>query len=247
MLNAKNVSSVSLQNMLNSVLGVFNVEQSMAYSPKIYEAHYNTVTSLLLSKLAKTYPDSQESIDMIDPFVEQQLLVVKDGYISLPGNYRNMLGSPMIAAKGDNSGECSDLPVTATDFKVGVQKSKCKQNPLTIVPESEWADKTRSTYDFPTYENPIGYFSGKKQIKVCPYDISRVLVTYARKEKQIVVGYIMQPDDTFLIDTSTSIGPEWTDAVYPIIFKALCALYAAYSRDRDLAEWSQVLIQQEII
>lgn len=240
-------NSVSLQNMLNSVLGVFNIEQSQLYPPKIYEAHYNTVTSFLLSKLSETYPDSQGTNDMIDPFVEQSLIAVTDGFIQLPENYRNLLGSPMITAKQDGSGECSDLPITPASFKTSVQKGKCKQNPLVIVPESEWADRTRSTYDFPTYENPIGYYIGKKRIKVCPYDISKVLVTYARKEKQILVKYIPQPDDTYLIDEAGSQNPEWTDAAYAPLFKGICALYAAYSRDEALTNWANVLRQIDLV
>jgi hypothetical protein len=229
--------------MLSSVLAVFNIEQCQSYPPRIYEAHYNTVTSFLLSKLAEIYPDSQDSIDMIDPFVEQQLIPVTNGYIQLPDNYRNMLGSPGIAAKLDGSGECSDLPITATDFKITIEKGRCKRNPLVIVPESEWALRTRSTYDFPTIENPIGYYIGKKQIKVCPYDISKVLVTYARNEKPIIVGYQMQPDDTYLIDPNISVEPEWGSNAFAPIFKGICALYAAYSRDRGLTEWNAILNQ----
>jgi hypothetical protein len=236
-------NSVSIQNMLSSVLGVFNIEQSQNYPPAIYQAHYNTVTSFLLSKLAAMYPDSQDAIDMIDPFVEQQLIPVTSGYIQLPGNYRNMLGNPSIAAKLDGSGECSDLPITVTDFKTTVEKGKCKRNPLIIVPESEWALRTRSTYDFPTVENPIGYYIGKKQIKVCPYDISKVLVTYARNEKEIIVKYIMQPDDTYLIDEDASTKPEWSNNAFAPIFKGICALYSAYSRDPNLKEWSAILNQ----
>lgn len=233
--------------MLSDVLAVFAVEQNAAYPPHIYQAHYRTVTSFLLSKLCEIYPSSPEAVDMIDPFVKQQLIAIKNGYIDLPEDYRNILGAPMIASKNDGSGECSDVPVTESDFKNKINQSKCRQTAITIVPQSEFALKTESTYNFPTYDNPIGYNSGKKQIKICPYDLTKVLLTYAKNETPVVYGYIMQPDDTYIFNFDTSVESEWTNAAYAPLFKGICALYAAYTRDGELVQWSEVLKQTGLI
>ncbi len=240
-------SKCSLQNILSDVIAVYNIEQSASLPPSIYSSMFNTTTSLLLDKLVKIYPSEQWAVDCIDPFLSQVLIPVTDGFIQLPTNYRNLLGDPMVSAKPDGSGECSDLPITATEFKTTIQKAKCKLNPLIIVPEAEFALRTRSTYDFPTITDPIGYYIGKKQIKVCPYDISKVLVTYAKNENIYRLGYVMQPDDTYIADEATTIESQWGATAYTPIFKAMCALYAAYSRDADLRDWSRILNTEGIL
>ena len=64
---------------------------------------------------------------------------------------------------------------------------------------------------------------------------------------KIILKYIMQPDDTYLIDEPASDNPEWTDASYAPIFKGICALYAAYSRDQALTEWANILRQIDLV
>jgi len=240
---------VQLDSMLRSVLSVANEEQSFFYSPKIYQDQYNVVTSLLLSKLSKLYPSEQWVIDTIDPFVEKVLIPVTNGYIQLPDNYRDLLGSPQIAVKKDKSGECSEAIVidTAREFQLSNLKGKCEKRPVIIVPEAEFALRTTSTYNYPTHWNPIGYFSGKKQITVCPFDIGKVEVLYARQEKQVVYGYITQPDDTFLFDLATSVLSEWSNAAFDPIFKALIHLYSAYAKDGELQNWAILLTQHGIL
>jgi hypothetical protein len=232
----------SLDNMLQAVLSVANQEQSMFYSPRIYSDHFNVVTSLLLSELVKNYPKNPMLIDLIDPFVEVMQIPATNGYIQLPDNFRDILGSPVVFANPDNSGECgSTEPLTAQNFKTGILKAGCKLNPIVITSQSEFAYLTRSTYNAPNYENPIGYFSGKRQIKVCPFDVTKAGVMFARNEKVVRYGYIQQPDDTFIFDLATSIESEWGSNAFEPIFKALCSLYSAYARDPDLSNWAQIL------
>lgn len=228
--------------MLQAVLSVANQEQSMFYSPRIYSDQFNVVTSLLLSELVKNYPKNPMLIDLLDPFVEVKQIPATNGFIQLPDNYRDILGSPVVFANPDNSGECgSQEPLTAQNFRTGVLKAGCKLNPIVIVSQSEFAYLTRSTYNAPNYENPIGFFSGKKQIKVCPYDVTKVGVMFARNEKIVRYNYFQQPDDTFIFDPNGSVESEWQSNAFEPIFKALCSLYSAYARDPDMQNWSQIL------
>lgn len=242
-------SKCSLDNMLKSVLAVANEEQNFFYSPLIYQNQFNIVTSLLLSKLVKIYPSEQWAVDAVDPFVEKIILTVTNGIIKLPDNYRDMLGSPQIGVKNDQSSECSDTLIidTKREFELANLKGKCQKRPIVIVPQSEFAYQTTSTYNYPTYWNPIGYFSGKKEITVCPYDIGKAELVYARQEKTVVYGYITQPDDTFLFDPATSVESEWSNAAFEPLFKALVALYSAYAKDGELQNWSVLLTQQGIL
>lgn len=240
---------VKLDSMLRSVLSVANEEQNFFYSPVIYEAQFNVATGLLLSKLARLYPTEQWVIDAIEPFVEKTIIPVTEGYIQLPDNYRNLLGSPQITVKKDKSGECSDPLIidTEREFKLANLKGKCEKRPIVIVSESEFAYLTTSTYNYPTYWNPIGYFSGQKQITVCPFDIGKVEVLYARQEKQYVYNYILQPDDTFLFNPDGSVESEWTNAAFTPLFNALVCLYSAYAKDGELQNWSMLLTQHGIL
>lgn len=234
---------------MRAVLSVARQNQTNFYSPKIYSDQRNIVESLLLSALVKSYPLNQSIVDQISPFVEVTTVSNTDGYIQLPPNYRNLLGSPVVFATPDSTGECgADIePLTPENFKLQILKSGCRLNSLTIVPQSEFALRTTSTYDLPTWEEPIGYFLGGNKIKVCPFDITRVGVMYARKEREVVYGYTMNPDDTFVFDESTSVETQFDSSAYEPIFNAMCSLYFAYARDPQMQNWSHILTERGII
>lgn len=235
--------------MLQSVLGIEAKEQNMAIPPSIYSSQYNTVTSLLINKLVNLFPDDDSVVDMLMPFIEKKVLPVQKGSITLPDNYRNILGSPStlaILADGKEC-DCADAQNSDRSFEDKKLESACKSNPIIIVPNSEWDYRTRSTYDYPTLDNPIGCFFGNKELKVCPYNILRVELRYVRQEKVYVYGYILQPDDTYVFDPATSVESEWGSNAFTPIFNAMVALYSAYSRDNDLSDWSKFLIKEGIL
>jgi len=237
-----NKGKCGFDNLLQSLAAVGNFEQNSFYPPSIFEAHVNTITSLLISELARAYPKNPQIVDILDPFIEVETIPATNGYVQLPEKYRDILGTPMVFLNKKSTGECSGAEqITPQNFKAGILKSGCSLTEVTIVPQSEFSALTRSTYNFPTYERPIGYFSGKKQIRICPYDLTKVSVMYVRQEKSYVFGYITNPDDTFFIDPDTTIDTEWTNAAYTPIYNALVTLYGVYSRDGDITNWANVL------
>lgn len=193
------------------------------------------------------YPSNNEIIDIISPFVAVQRLAITDGLIKLPDSYRNILGSPSIVVKNAKSGECGsdiDVPITTPDqFKIANLKGGCTRRPIRIVPQSEFDYLSTSDYKKPTYWNPIGYYVSNKSIKVCPFDLTKVDIMFVIQEPSFVFGYIVQPDDTYIFDPVTSIESIWTSAAFEPILKGVTALYAAYSRDASMTEWSKVLNQ----
>jgi len=242
------VNKCSLDNMLNAILSVANTEQNMAYPPSVFTSQFNTVTSLLLSKLADIYPSDSSVLDIIDPFVERELIRPIGGYLNMKENYRNILGTPMISIKDDGCAECEQsADVTNGEFNKLILKAGCRKVPVIMVDQSEFASRTTSTYKKPTYEKPIGYRSGKRQIKICPFDINAVEVMYVRTEKLVSYGYTMQPDDTFVYNATASIESEWTSAAFEPIFKALFSLYSAYTRDNQLKDWALFLNQNNLV
>lgn len=247
----QNTSQCSLQSLLNSLLGVALQEQNMQIPPFIFSTWINTITSLLISNLVKAYPSNPQVLDMLDPFIEFMAVPCKSGFVQLPGNYRNILGSPYVLINGNKEGQCmpSEDIQTFQQFQVAMNRGACLATPIEIVPQSEFANRTSSAYKYPDHEYPIGYFSGKKQIKICPYDLSRVYLLYVRNEVSVNMAYIPQPDDTYLLNTSDPVyqDTEWTSAAFEPIFKALTSLYSAYSRDQELFNWSAFLIEKGIL
>lgn len=228
----------SLQNILQAVLSVANSEQSMAYSPLVFQNHFNIVTSFLLDAFSKVYPDK---LDIFLGFISSQKIPVTNGYIQLPPEYRNLLGAPSINVN-TTGGDCTGISINnETQFVAAKLKSGCKSYFVEIVSKKEWDSRTGSTYAFPTYKNPIGLYIGERRIKLCPYDLASVEVTFLKKEKSYVYGYITQPDDTFLFDESTSVESQWTDAASHYLFQGCLSLYGAYARDNSITEYSQIL------
>lgn len=235
-------NKASLQNILQQVLAVANADQNFAYPPSIFASHYNTVTSYLLDTLSKIYPTG---VDVLLPFIEVKKIVVTNGFVELPEEYRNLLGAPSISVKKDGSDCLGNDPVvidTEAEFKSAKLKAGCKTVPITIVDKSEWDYLTTSTYAFPTLENPIGIFEGRK-IKVCPYDLARVEIMYVKKEPIAVYGYIAQPDDTFIFDEDTSTEVGWTDSASQFLFKGCLSLYSAYAQSKELIDYTTILKQ----
>lgn len=239
--------------MLQALLAPANQEQNMFIPPSVYTGMYNTATSILISSLVKIYPEDPTVLDMLSPFVRVSTLEVKDAVITLPGEYRDILGTPMINVSLDNKKVAQDdVPVTPATFKTANLQGKTHKRPLVIVPQSEYADLTTSSYRFPTLKNPIGYFSGMgkdkgSQITVAPYDIPKVDVMYTVNEPTYRYGYIEQPDGTYIFDPTTSVESDWGSNAFEPLYKALTALYAAYSRNTTLRDWSMILNKQGIV
>lgn len=239
-----NTSKSSLENLVKAVVSVANQEQNLFYAPSIIDAHINITTSLLIDKLSENYPIG---VDMLLPFLKVFKTPVKQGFVELQSDYRNLLGAPSINVKEDGS-DCDGVLIdTEREFELAKLKSGCKSRPIVIVDKETWDYRTTSGYNFPTYKNPIGMFVETKKIKVCPYDLKTVEVTYVRSEKKYRYGYILNPDDTFIFDPATSEDTEWGDAAFSKLFTAMLALYSAYAKDNTLTDWGQVLINQGIL
>lgn len=233
--------------MLKAVLSVANEEQSMFYSPRIYSEQYNVVTSLLKSALVKAFPMNPMVIDQLEPFIDIQVMPVQDGYVTLPEDYCNILGSPYVISNPKSDCECGTVieePLTAQTFKTQTLKGGCHLRPVVIYPESEFIERTDSEYKKPSWEAPIGFFSGKRQIKICPYDATRVFIMFVKNEKKYNYGYITQPDDTYLFDINTTVESEWTSAAFDPIFKAMVSLFAIYAKDPEMTNWAAFLSKE---
>lgn len=235
----------SLDNIVKAVLAVGNKEQNFSWSPQVITDQRNTVESMLLSSLVKAYPFDKTVTDMLMPFMKTKKIRAIDGYVKLPDDYRNLLGSPSVSLRPDNK-DCHE-EATEHSYDENVRKSGCRTVPLEEVTQSEWDYRTTSEYAFPTYQNPIFCFFGDRKIKVCPYDLGTVEIRYCKLETPVRYGYIVQPDDTFIFDPNTSVETEFTSAAFRPIFEAMLALYTAYTRDSELSNWALIINEKGIL
>lgn len=250
-----NTSKSSLRNLLTSLLSVSNMDQNMFLPPWVFSSMVNTVTSFLIDKCIELYPQSPYLLDVIDPFVKISAITPSGGMIKLPDDYRNIVGAPSIIVKGDKKGDCGDMGVpieNAQQFLTATLKGGCTRRPITIVAQSEFDYLTTSTYKKPTYWDPIAFNAGideegRKQLKVCPYDVTKVYVMYVKQEQVYNYGYIMQPDDTFYLDPTTTVDTEWGNSAFVPLFKGLNHLYGIYSRDKEFSNWAVALSQISIV
>lgn len=223
----------------------------MAYPPGIFQSQFNTATSLLKTALIKQYPDNPQVVDILDPFVKFVVSPAQNGLIKLPDDYSNILGSPYIFTNPNKDAECGSIPpiTTLQQFQVAQNKGACHVTPVYIVPQAEFSERVRSSVDHPTHEFPIGYFTGNGGIKICPYDLTKVFVLYAKKEKNYVYTYTVNPDDTYVVNASDPnfIESEWGTPAFEYLFKAMCSLYAAYVRDPEMTNWTQILTERGIL
>lgn len=213
----------------------------------------NTVTSFLLDKCVALYPDNQQLIDVISPFVKVACIPPSGGIITLPSNYRNLLGSPSIIV---NKGcECKDENVsinTPQQFLSATLRGGCSRRPITIVAQSEFDYLTTSSYKKPSFWDPVGYFvgqndKGQNQIRICPADLNKVYVMYVVQEDIYSLAYTPNPDETWSIDAVNTVDTQWNNAAFSAIFKGLNHLYGIYSRDKQFSEWAMALSQISLV
>lgn len=245
-----NNSKSGLKNLLTAILSVANQDQNLVLTPAIFSSMINTITSFVIDQCVKLYPDNPMLLDIIDPFVKISCITPKGGLIELPEDYRNILGAPSIIVKDDKKGECGEVSVPITNaqqFLAANLKGGCTRRPIKIVAQSEFDYLTTSSYKKPTVWDSIGFNAGNKQIRICPTDLSKVYVMYAKKEMVYNFGYIMNPDDTYFIDETTTVDTEWSNSAFTLLFKGLTHLYAIYSRDKQFSDWAQALSQISIV
>lgn len=240
----------TMQMVLSSVLDQANKEQNMAYPPHVFSGHFNLVTSFLVDEVAKLFPTSQAMIDIIRPFLEKELLPVKNGVISFPENYRHLLTAAIFVSTDykDNcipeaekpEGECEfpndPLAPTAGQIAQRTERRRCVSKGVRIVDIDEWDNLTSHPYKYPTLKDPIGCIFQGEGIKICPFDVPNVELRYIKQPKRYQYGYVMNPDDTYSWDKNSTQESEWTDNALVPLFKGVTTLYSNYVQDGELRD-----------
>lgn len=235
--------------MLTSVLSTSGKEQNMHYPPYIFDAHYNAVTNWLLDELAKQWSGNQSIRDIGRPFLLSQEERVVNGEVTLPKEYRNLLGVGITVTE-DFSKDCGCLgkteeifendPLAPTPDQIRMkrERTKCISHELTMVDIGEFNKRSTHSYKKPTLKKAIGVQKDANKIKVCPFDLSYVELRMFRIPKVYRFGYKNNGDDTYSFDSKTSEESEWTDNAVQYLLKGLNTLYSMYTKDQEMRDWN---------
>lgn len=247
---------LTLDSILRKVLAQANAEQNQNYPPGIFTEHFNLATSWLIDEIMKVFPGEQHIVDLVSPFMNVQDVIVKNGKIPFPKDYRHYTGMAIFATD-DFKDACGcdeakerevntenvidvDYGNTSPEQIIEIKRAKriCVSQDVKLVDIDEWNLLTTHPYKFPTYKKPIACIFQGDGIKICPYNIPSVEIRYIRQPLIYKYGYQMLPDDSYQVDPATTTESEWHDNAASYLFRAINTLYSGYVRDpeqRDLA------------
>lgn len=236
---------LTLDSVLRKVMAQANADQNQHYPPSIFTEHFNLATSWLIDEIIKVFPGEQHIVDLVKPFMEVQDVIVKNGKIAFPPNYRHYTGMGIFTTTDFKSPcGCDEAKEEESDQTneglVGEKKAKriCVSQDVKLVDIDSWNNLTTHPYKKPTYAKPIACIFQGDGIKICPFDIPSVEIRYIRQPKTYNYGYKMLPDDSYQVDKDTTTESEWEDNAMSYLFRAINTLYSGYVRDpeqRDLA------------
>lgn len=237
----------SLKIFFELLLQPFNIPQSAVVPPNIFDAVYNVSAGWVLGKIAELFPFDNSLVDIAEPFLGVERLIVKKGEVDIPVDFRNFLDCGAYV-KEDRKSVCSESMTPALALRAYNQnlvQNGCVRQSITVVDIAQFDLLTKSQFDKPTLEQPIACFFGKKKMKICPTNIEVIDFRYLKNENLVRYGYTMQPDDTFIFNATTSIESQWTNAAFPIMYKAASKLLGVYLRDNNVSNFSYSLSDVE--
>lgn len=240
---------LTMDSVLRKVLAQANADQNQHYPARVYTEHFNLATSWLIDSIMKVFPGEQHIVDLVNPFMQVQDVIVKNGKIAFPTDYRHYTGMGVFKTQ-DGKSPCgcdeakSESNSGSTTAGLDEKRAKriCISQDVTLVDIDEWNDLTTHPYKKPTLDEPIACIFQGDGIKICPFDIPSVELRYIRQPNVYKYGYKMMPDDSYQVDSSTTIESEWNDNAASYLFRAINTLYSGYARDpeqRDLARQLQ--------
>lgn len=230
------------------VLSQGNKEQNQHYAPRVFTSHYRLVSEWLKNECSKQYPNAQIIIDLLEPYMVVELLIVTNGRIVKPKLYRNLLGFGFYAnePRVDESKDftCFDFkkadafknpsaPTIAELATINAEQNAYSQK-LDMVTVGEWDYFLSHPYKAPKkLKKAKCCIKEAGFIHVRPMHIPYVEIRYLKQVPDYFFGYSSLPDDTYVYDPEKSTEELWTPVAIPYLVKGLNLLYANYVREKD--------------
>lgn len=237
--------------VLKGVLAQANKDQNQHYPPGVFTTHMRFVSSWFKDVLGQQYPNSQVSIDILAPYMDFLLVVVKNGILPFPKSYRNLLGVGFFT--NDPKGEClpwfdksyfadpknptADELLTVNAAKVSLSKD------FDMCSVGEWNYFSNHPYKSPNRINPKtkrpfykkakGCIFNGEGIRVMPFNVPFAEIRFIKKTNPYVYGYKKLPDETYVFDPDATTEELWGENAIPYLIKAVNILFANYLKDKD--------------
>ncbi len=236
-----------------------NKEQNAMIPPIVVTSSVNLLSDWILNALVNIFPNSQLIFDKARPFLYTRVVPIKNGEITVPGDYRNLLEVSIAVDQNYNGGcscqeECEkgETKVCATDEeledlcnpdsplfnpeKAKLPKQICKYQPVKIVDSDQFADATMSDLYPPSYKVPVGVWLDVNRIKICPTELTHAKLVYVMQPKKYNMTTILMPDDTWQINTADPlyVPLQWERNVAPEFFRGISTILGVHTRDGNL-------------
>ncbi len=233
--------------VIRKVLSQANAEQNQHYPPHIADEHFNLVTECLIDESAKSFPGNQAVIEIIKPFLKVKDVKVKNGVIALQEDHRHLFGififiNPDIKCACDRKGKFDEavfagdpLAPKPEDVERARLKKRSVSKKVTIVTQDRWDYLTNHQYKKPTLEKPIACMFEGEGVRVFPFDVPMVELTYVRDPKVYRYGYEPNSDDTYSYNPKDpkAVESEWTTNASMYLFKGMNTLYSNWVDNPD--------------
>jgi len=233
--------------MIRKVLSLANAEQNQHYPPHIADEHFNLATEWLVDECAKNYPGNQAVIEIIKPYLKTKDIRVKNGVIALQEDHRHLFGisifiNPDINCACDRKGKFDEtvfigdpLAPKQEDVERARLRKRSVSKKVTIVTQDKWDHLTNHKYKMPTLDEPIACMFEGVGVRVFPFDVPMVEMTYVRDPKIYRYGYEQNTDDTYSYnpEDTKAVESEWTTNASTYLFKGMNTLYSNWVDNPD--------------
>lgn len=248
------MADLSISNtVLRMVLAQANKEQNQHYPPSVFESHFSMTTHALIDEGAKIYPGTQSIMDLMDPYIKTILVQVINGVITVPTEYRHLLGFRIYIKEEEipNTDKCrviipkeyDEMPENPSpeQLQALIAKAQSFARDVTTVSIGRWNKLTQHRYKRPKLDNPITCSFNTRTSKICPYEVPFVEISYILKTPEFKFGYLMNDDDTYYFDAGSTTEALWTENAISYLVKGVNTLYANYVRDPEQVQTAKDL------
>lgn len=224
-----------MDDVLKAVLSQANADQNQHYPPRIFEQHFNIATKWLLDECAKAYPENDDVISVIMPYLKTEKIPVKNGLIPFPELFRRKVSMSIYVDLSCK--EACDVPesdITDTEASEARAKAASISKKVTFKQQTEWDGLIQHPYKKPTLKKPIACVFEGEGIRIFPHNVPSVELRFVLQPSLCKYGYDRNLDDTFTYNKSKTKESLWNDTAYTYLVKGVSSLYAIWVRDPEM-------------
>lgn len=233
----------TMDSTLRKVLSQANADQNQSYPPRVFSEHFNIVSDFILDEVNRLFPTNRSVKDIASPFLRVLDVKVINGVITIPADAKHVLGLTIFIDLTKNSACEKPEGYSQDDIDKSRLSKRIESQDVIFKEQFEYNKLTSSRYKKPKLSKPICCKFKDKEIRISPYNVPMVEMSYLVEPKKYRYGYKMNADDTYYWDPAATIESEWETTAASYLFKGVNVLYANYVRDQEQVSGAQALKQ----